>query len=164
MGKLHYETEDVSLSRLVSRAQLIARVTPAKPGSEMGTIANRSKKPFKVRRFCYQVEAVLKGEASLVGEVVKVNPPDWKTMLDLHEKYELFRMHKSPIIRQYTCIELMQGLKEPKGYGRCVLFLKKSPHPGVWDDCFPSFMASVEAEPKVRAALGSSPDKWDSDA
>lgn len=119
---------DVPLADVVRRADAVLLVRNAEPASseKIHDITPKGKKkdaklypPFKRTRSHVVVVEQWKGQTDLLGQALVVDGADWEWMLEIHRKYHVEKVSKSPQVERY----IPQG----KGGGaESILFVRKT--------------------------------------
>ncbi len=154
-GQVHIDPAE--LKELVREAEVVVVARPADPLTRKTTIdiTPKGKKPdaekyppyvrVKTRWEVVEIVRAPKDAGLAEKKVLEVDDADFGSQLDLHRRYYVEGLSKSPIYRRYTPRESKPG--EP----RRILFLEVSN--GEWRFAMDGAAESLEARKDVEAAL-----------
>lgn len=103
MSRIHYQ--EITFAELVQMARPVVVVKKSTAAPRQKTVAVRkltkSYPPFQFPVATYVVVKTLRGEGPAAGSEIEVYPADFDRRLDLHRRYVIDGMSKSPIYRTY---------------------------------------------------------------
>lgn len=121
---------NISLAEVVNRSDLVLLAEQATPPiswekipitPDGGQPDSKKYPPFKRHRERFVVREVLKGDARLSGKTLEVDAANWAEDLELHRKYYIDNINKTPAYQSYE--PSSRGAHEAK---RKILFLREN--------------------------------------
>lgn len=112
--------ESKTLAQLVAVSPVVVLVRPSQRAPRTATLKQRcSAQPFVRTSAAFDVIEVVRGDASLAGQTIYVDPPNWQLFRQMGEAFACKEPVPSPIVPKYA-----SDAKPPKAGEPVILFLR----------------------------------------